>query len=277
MTAPRLVASDLDGTLLRPDATVSPRTAAAWNRLSELGIDSVVVTARPPRWLHALEAVVGEHGVAICANGAFVYDVRRKTVRQAHPIGHDQVLELAAILRQRFPDIGFMAELATGVHVEPDYPGADGEWLPGDANEWIPDGSVHAPIEELADDAVVGKLLARREMLDDDRFVQAVAETLGDRAVVAQSHHGGPAEISAPGVTKASGLQHWCDELGIDAADVWAFGDMPNDLPMLRWAGTSYAMANAHPEVLATADQTCRSNADDGVARVLETIGSPQT
>lgn len=271
-SAPRLVASDLDGTLLRPDATVSPRTAAAWHRLSELGIDSVVVTARPPRWLHALEAVVGDHGVAICANGAFVYDVRRKTVRQAHPIGADRVVEIAATLRARFPGIGFMAELATGVHVEPGYPGVDGEWMPGAANEWIPDGSVHAPIEELASDAIVGKLLARREALDDDRFVQAVAEALGDRATVAQSHHGGPAEISAPGVTKASGLQHWCDELGIDASEVWAFGDMPNDLPMLRWAGTSYAMANAHPEVLAIADQTCRSNAEDGVARVLETL-----
>lgn len=269
---PRLVASDLDGTLLRPDATVSPRTAAAWNRLAELGIDSVVVTARPPRWLHALEALVGDHGVAICANGAFVYDVRRKTVRQAHSIDHDRVLEIVTDLRERFPGIGFMAELATGVHVEPDYPGLDGEWLPGDANEWIPDGAVHAPIEELAADAIVGKLLARRAALDDARFVQAVAEALGDRAMVAQSHHGGPAEISAPGVTKASGLQHWCDELGIVAADVWAFGDMPNDLPMLRWAGTSYAMANAHPEVLATADQTCHSNAEDGVARVLETL-----
>ena len=270
--APRLVASDLDGTLLRPDATVSPRTATAWNRLSQLGIQSVVVTARPPRWLHALEAVVGDHGVAICANGAFVYDVHRKTVRQAHAIAHDRVQEVVTVLRERFPGVGFMAELATGVHVEPDYPGIDGEWLPGDANEWIPDGATRAPIEELAPEAVVGKLLARREALDDDRFVQAVAETLGDRAVVAQSHHGGPAEISGPGVTKASGLQRWCDELGIEAADVWAFGDMPNDLPMLRWAGTSYAMANAHPDVIAVADLTCRSNADDGVARVLEAL-----
>lgn len=252
---------------------MSPRTAAAWHRLADLGIESVVVTARPPRWLHTLEAVVGDHGVAICANGAFVYDVHRKTVRQAHGIDHDRVHEIAAILRERFPGIGFMAELATGVHIEPNYPGAAGEWLPGDADEWIPDGAVHAPIEELAADAVVGKLLARRELLDDDRFVQAVAETLGERAVVAQSHHGGPAEISAAGVTKASGLQHWCDHLGIDAADVWAFGDMPNDLPMLRWAGTSYAMANAHPDVLAIADQTCAGNADDGVARVLETLG----
>ncbi|GAB3486971.1 HAD family hydrolase [Flexivirga sp.] len=272
MTRPRLVASDLDGTLLRPDATVSPRTAAAWSRLPELGIASVVVTARPPRWLHALEAVVGEHGVAICANGAFVYDVPGRAVRQAHAIEHEQVRQIAALLREHVPGVGFLAELATGVQVEPDYPGLDVEWTPGEGNEWFPDGTVRAPLEELAPDAVVGKLLARREALDDERFVEAVADVLGDRAVVVQSHYGGPAEISAPGVTKASGLQRWCDELGIDATQVWAFGDMPNDLPMLRWAGTSYAMANGHPEVLAAADEVCQSNADDGVAQVLETL-----
>ncbi|WP_446664425.1 HAD family hydrolase [Flexivirga sp. B27] len=270
---PRLVASDLDGTLLGPDATVSARTAAAWHRLPELGIESVVVTARPPRWLRSLESLVGEHGTAICANGAFVYDVPTQTVRQSHAMPRDLVLELEATLRERFPGVGFLAELAAGVHVSPDYPGIPLEWTPAEKSDWFPQGAtVHAPLAELAPDAAVGKLLARRGETDDAGFVAAVAEALGDRATVAQSHHGGPAEIAAPGVTKASGLQHWCDTLGIDAAEVWAFGDMPNDLPMLRWAGTSYAMANGHPDVIAAADHTCASNVDDGVAQVLERL-----
>ena len=62
--------------------------------------------------------------------------------------------------------------------------------------------------------------------------------------------------MSAPGVSKASALAELCDEHGIGAADVVAFGDMPNDLPMLTWAGRSYAVANAHPEVLAAVDRT---------------------
>lgn len=273
MTRPRLVASDLDGTLLRPDATISPRTAAAWSRLADLEVESVVVTARPPRWLRSLESVVAGHGMAICANGAFVYDVSAHTVRQAHAIPRDLVLEIAGVLRARIPGVGFLAELATGVHVEPDYPGIALEWTPADVPGRLPPGAtVRAPLDELASDAVVGKLLARREARDGEPFVRQVTELLGDLATVAQSHLGGPAEISAPGVTKASGLQHWCDTLGIDAADVWAFGDMPNDLPMLRWAGTSYAMANGHPEVIAAADHVCRSNADDGVAQVLERL-----
>lgn len=273
MKPPRLIASDLDGTLLRPDATVSPRTATVWSRLPELGIESVVVTARPPRWLRALEGLVGDHGIAICANGAFVYDVPTHTVRQAHGIALDEVLDVAETLREHFPGVGFLAELAGGVHVEPDYPGIDLEWTPDDASDWFPPGAtVRAPLAELQDDAVVGKLLARRGEFDDEQFVRSVADVLGERATVAQSHLGGPAEISAPGVTKASGLQHWCDSLGVHADDVWAFGDMPNDLPMLRWAGTSYAMANGHPDVIAAADHLCASNADDGVAQVLEQL-----
>jgi hydroxymethylpyrimidine pyrophosphatase-like HAD family hydrolase len=54
-----------------------------------------------------------------------------------------------------------------------------------------------------------------------------------------------------------------------------AFGDMPNDLPMLRWAGTSYAVANAHPDVIAVADHVAPANYDDGVATVLAGIFGP--
>ncbi len=87
---------------------------------------------------------------------------------------------------------------------------------------------------------------------------------------MAYSGAGGLAEISAPGVTKAAALESFCADLGVGAQDVWAFGDMPNDLPMIVWAGTSFAVANAHPDVLAAADHVCASNDEDGVAQVLE-------
>ena len=70
-------------------------------------------------------------------------------------------------------------------------------------------------------------------------------------------------------MTKASTLALLCADLGVDAADVIAFGDMPNDLPMLAWAGTSYAMANAHPTVRAAADHVAPGHDEDGVAQVL--------
>ena len=82
----------------------------------------------------------------------------------------------------------------------------------------------------------------------------------------------GLVEISAAGVTKAAALARVCDRLGIDAADVVAFGDMPNDLALLAWAGTSYAVSNAHPSVLAAADHVTASNDEDGVAEALAGI-----
>ncbi|MCL2734419.1 MAG: HAD family hydrolase, partial [Actinomycetia bacterium] len=61
-------------------------------------------------------------------------------------------------------------------------------------------------------------------------------------------------------------------ERGVTAAEVVAFGDMPNDLAMLSWAGTSYAVANAHPHVLAATRYRTASNEEDGVAQVIERI-----
>jgi phosphoserine phosphatase len=94
----------------------------------------------------------------------------------------------------------------------------------------------------------------------------------GGRAEVTHSASGGLAEIGPLGVTKGSSLVEWCTERGISPGDVWAFGDMPNDLPMLTWAGVSFAVANAHPDVVAAATQCCPSNAEDGVAYTLESL-----
>jgi Cof subfamily protein (haloacid dehalogenase superfamily) len=261
---PRLVATDLDGTLLRSDGSISRRTGEVLRAVEALGVGVVFVTARPPRWLDPLADAVGGDGTVISANGAFDYDVRSRRVTAAYPLDRALVRELVADLRAALPGIGFSAELTDGVHTEPDYP----ELHP----RWVPAGLVPAPIDDLPAEAVVGKLLARTEHLPDDDVIPRVAEIIGDRALVQHSGTGGLAEISAPGVTKAAGLVRWCDRLGIDAADVWAFGDMPNDVPMLEWAGTAWAVANAHPEARAAADRVCPSNDDDGVARTLEEL-----
>jgi Cof subfamily protein (haloacid dehalogenase superfamily) len=259
---PRLVATDLDGTLLRSDGTISARTTRALELAEQAGTSVVFVTARPPRWLDPVAGAVGGHGTVISANGAFDYDVRTRRVTAAYPLSLDLVRELVADLRAAVPGIGFSAELADGVHIEPAYP----ELHP----KWVPAGLVPAPIEDLPGDAVVGKLLARTEAWPDDEVIPRVAAIIGDRALVQHSGTGGLAEISAPGVTKASGLVRWCRQAGIRPEDVWAFGDMPNDVPMLRWAGIGWAVANAHPDVLAIADRRCPANDEDGVARTLE-------
>ena len=120
--------------------------------------------------------------------------------------------------------------------------------------------------------ALPGKLFARAPDMVDEEFLAEVSRVVGSRAIVSFSGVGGLAEINAAGVTKAAVLADWCAERAIGAEDVWAFGDMPNDLPMLAWAGTSYAMSNAHPDVIATATHRARSNDEDGVAEVLEQL-----
>jgi len=255
---PQLVATDLDGTLLRTDGTVSDRTVAVLRTVERSGVQIVIVTARPPHWMHQLLDVIGEHGLAICANGAFVYDVVGRQVLREHTLGRAAVAEIAADLRQALPGIAFAVERRDGPGREPSFV----ERHP------VPPGSPVAALEELID-PLPGKLLARHENLDPEEFVAAVTQVIGDRAVVAHSGAGGLAEISAVGVTKAAALTDWCAEHEVDPNDVWAFGDMPNDVPMLAWAGRSYAVANAHPDAVAAATHRCGSNDDDGVARVL--------
>ena len=126
-------------------------------------------------------------------------------------------------------------------------------------------------MEQLLSDDVV-KLLARHEELSSDEMLAAARSAVPEGAELTHSSSDGLLEISAVGVSKASGLATVCAELSVDAADVVAFGDMPNDLPMLAWAGRGVAVANAHPEVLAAVDHVTASNDDDGVAQVLESL-----
>jgi hydroxymethylpyrimidine pyrophosphatase-like HAD family hydrolase len=259
---PRLIASDLDGTLLGPDGAVSERTREALSGLADADIELVFVTARPPRWVDYLADLVGAHGTVLCVNGAFVYDVHRRVVTEAHGIPPATVRAIAADLRRTLPGVGFAAELRDGVRLERAYPAL--HLLD------VPPSSAYAPIEAI--DQPVGKLLARSLQMPAAEFLSRVTQIVGARALVSYSGGDGLAEIGPLGVTKGSTLADWCAARSISGSDVWAFGDMPTDLPMLAWAGVSFAVANAHPDVLAAASHVCPPNTDDGVASVIEAL-----
>ncbi|MBK6887120.1 MAG: HAD-IIB family hydrolase [Tetrasphaera sp.] len=265
---PRVIATDLDGTLLRSDGSVSPRTVSALNRAAAQGILTVLVTARPPRWLHDLAHLVGEHGIAICGNGAFVYDVAARDVVEAHVFDPADVGDLVASLRADIPGILLAAESVSGLWVESGWPNPH--------RELDLDRRRQGPIEDLlaspAETDRIGKLLGLVRGLPAAEFLAAVAASVGERAVLAYSGAFGLAELNPPGVTKAAGLERWCAERGLGPEDVWAFGDMPNDLPMLQWAGRSFAVANAEPAVRAVTTDHCPANDDDGVAAVIDAV-----
>ena len=259
---PRLAAIDLDGTLLRSDGTISPRTRAAVRAAVAAGVEVVLVTARGPRTVRELAAELGIHGEAICSNGAIVLDLDSGRILRMRTIETEVTIELVHGLRDRLPGILFAVEREALAH-EPGF----------SAWGWAPPAGTRVgdAVELLAQPAA--KLILRHA----GREVQAVAavarELAGDAVSISLS---GPwvVEISPAGVNKASALAELCAGLGIGADEVVAFGDHLNDMPMLAWAGRAVAVANAHPDVVELADGMTATNDEDGVALVLEQLSA---
>ena len=263
MTPPRLVATDLDGTIVRSDSTVSARTREAFARVERAGSTLVLVSGRPPRWMGPVADAVAHRGMAICANGAIVYDLHTEQVVDTYLIPIDALRTAVTVLGEALPGLGFAVEHGDGILYSHDYELA--HWDAG-----VPERPP-VPLEELVT-RPAAKLLARHPELDSDALLAKAAPLVGE--VVLPTHSNGHRllEMSAHGVSKASTLAELCSRQGIDPSEVVAFGDMPNDLPMLAWAGRPYAVANAHPDVLAAVEHKVASNDEDGVAQMIEEL-----
>jgi hydroxymethylpyrimidine pyrophosphatase-like HAD family hydrolase len=257
---PRVVATDLDGTLLRSDGTLEGRTLRALQRIEACGALVVLCTARPARWLAPLAPAAGRHGVAVCANGGVIFSVHDEVVLEQFPLATDVAREVVAHLRSALPDGAWAVEQARAFAREPAY-----------TPRWpVPDDSVVDAIDALLAIPPV-KLMLRHPHLTVDVLAARARELVGHLVEVTySSSEDALLEISAAGVSKASALSALCADRGIAAEEVLAFGDMPNDLPMLAWAGRGVAVANAHPDVLAAADEVTAANDEAGVAQVLE-------
>ena len=258
----RLVATDLDGTLLRDDKTMSARTIAALRRVREAGMALVLITGRPPRRMKIVAQKLDVTGIAVCCNGAIVYDLAMDAIVQHNTLSADVARQLVVALREAAPGVCFAVERGLVFGHEPAYASN------GQIAEDEPPLSADAHL--LCAEAVT-KLIVRHPELPLDDLLQLSRGVAGETAAVTYS--GAPfVEIAAAGITKASALAGLCERLSIAASQVIAFGDMPNDLPMLQWAGHSVAVANAHPDVLATVDEVTAANEEDGVAVVLERL-----
>jgi hydroxymethylpyrimidine pyrophosphatase-like HAD family hydrolase len=267
MQRPRLIASDVDGTLLDPTSRISERTRAAVHRVVAAGVPFVLVTGRPPRWIPPIVEQLGHAGHAVCANGAVLYDAAADCVSYSAPLEPLQLRDAANVVVTALPGAKLAVELPTGRAMLDGFDDFRAE--PGYTHPWPDAESVPAPRDVLLGRPAI-KLLVRQPGARSDVMAAAVREILGARLDVTFSTGHGLIEISAPGVTKGTGLARLAGELGIAPADVVALGDMPNDLPMLQWAGYGVAMANAHPAVLDAADEITALNSEDGLALVLE-------
>lgn len=264
-----MIATDLDRTLLRSDGTTSERTRAALDLAMDRGAQVIAVTARPIRWLDRLVPCFGRLPHVIASNGAACYDLGAGVPYDFRPFVAETLPKLLADVRAALPTARFALETPTGMLREPEY-----VLSPFDLDEDDPGRRV-VGYDELAgalDGAPLLKIVvADRERHSAEMFAEALP-AVGMLGHLTYSTNRGLLELGPPAVTKASSLAAWCGARGIGAQDVVAFGDMPNDVPMLAWAGRSWAVANAMEDVKAVATGVTASNDEDGVAQVVEEL-----
>lgn len=257
-----LIATDLDGTLLRRDGSLSDRTVAAIGAAVEAGVMVVLVTGRPPRWVDHIAAQLSCHPVAICSNGAIIYDAESRQVVAEHPIAPEVSRQVVEALRAELAGVAFAVEAGLSYGQEATYP-----------NQWaLPVEALIAEAAELVARPIAKLIVRHGEEGDHWELVERARQTLSGLVEVTSSGPGAPIEIAAPGVSKAFALEALAGQYGIRPGTVVAFGDMPNDLPMLAWAGTSVAPGDAHPDVLAVVDYVTEDCDKDGVAVFLERV-----
>ncbi|WP_425148186.1 Cof-type HAD-IIB family hydrolase [Deinococcus sp.] len=244
----RLVASDLDGTLLNSAGEVSERSRDALSAAQHAGLIVVLITGRPSRLVLPMAEHLGLRGHIICSNGAATHRLQSGVAEDLQPIPSQVLRALILRLRQELPDVSLGLEWGAGMLREPD-------------DDILAKLEVHPVL----------KLVARSAALDP-QALNARINALGAGEVHASSSGAPFAEVAAAHVSKAYALERLCGLLGVQAAEVVVFGDAPNDLPMMRWAGRAVAVANAQPQVREAADELTLSNNQDGVAVYLERL-----
>jgi Cof subfamily protein (haloacid dehalogenase superfamily) len=259
---PGLVASDLDGTLLGPDHRISDRTLGTLARLRAAEIPFAVVTGRPIRWLPPVLEQTGPIGPVVCANGAMVVDANAEKLLTQWTIPADVLAECTARVRADRPELAFAVERGPRMLREAHYPVR--------AELTMEQEAVASYAEIVAEPAA--KLLIRVLGGDLDELYREISAALDGIATATHSGFQGLIEVTAAGVSKASGLAWIADHYGVEPGRVVAFGDMPNDSAMLRWAGRGVVVANGHPEAFAAADTVTLGNDADGVAVYLDEL-----
>ncbi|MET7411857.1 HAD family hydrolase [Streptomyces rubiginosohelvolus] len=258
-----LVATDLDGTLLRPDDTVGARSRAALGLAAASGARHLIVTGRPVPGIRALLADLAYSGLVVCGQGTQLYDADA-----------GRLLRSVALDREAADTALGKIEAEVGaVFAAVDQDGVDGVTLI-EAGYRMPNPTLPAQRVGSRDDLwerPVIKVLVRHPELGDDALAAVARGAVGDLATVTMAGPG-TVELAPRGVDKGTGLAAAAELLGIGAERTVAFGDMPNDLPMFAGSGLRVAMGNAHPELRAAADEVTLSNAEDGVAVVLERL-----
>ncbi|MDQ2727778.1 MAG: Cof-type HAD-IIB family hydrolase [Actinomycetota bacterium] len=265
----RLVATDLDGTLLDPVGRVAERTARAVMAARAAGIHVIPVTGRPPQGLWDIAARAGLGPFGVCSNGAATVDLDRNEIIETQTLARAIALRLAYAMRVASPGIRLAVDVADMFWYESGFFESAAAW-----DETVTE--VSDITEILGPDCY--KLVGRNPGVGAVELIAQLEEHVGEEGHLTTSGLDW-VDVGAPGITKAYAMERVCDRLGVRLDEVVAIGDNHNDLPLLAWAGTAMAPANAIPEALALATRVLPANADHGVATLLEELvaGHPPT
>lgn len=263
----RMIATDIDGTMIRSDGSLSPRVKDAMAAALDAGIPVVPATGRPHAIAHDVIEASGLEDFWVFANGAITRHLARDELVRGFWLDSDVVISLVEDLRTQMPGAGFAVEFEDDLAFEPSF----SKVVPLPPKPQPSDDILEPIMEALARGAQIQKLLAFQTETDVDTLFNKVSEVVGGRATPCYSGLNF-IELSRELVTKGMALDLLSADLGFDPSEVAVFGDNHNDLPMLEWAGRSYAMANATEDAKEAADEVIGTNDEDGLAIKIEEL-----
>ena len=261
---PKLIGTDLDGTIVAHYGFISERTKIAFAAANAAGVHIYFVTGRPIRWMKEI-AENFNFGLGICGNGAMLYDFKEEKILEEWLFSVEAQLETVKRLRELIPHVTFAVEVDQQFHREKKYVP---RWDIGADNVGA------EKIEELIKRPAL-KMLARcahGEFSSDQMLALASKALVGIATVTHSNSTDSLLEISADGVSKGATLAKMASRHGLTADDCVTFGDNPNDFSMLSWAGRSWAMADGHSDLMKHAKFQTDAHQEDGVAKVIERL-----
>ncbi len=255
-------ASDLDGTLLRSDGSLSPATMSLLSAVRELGVPLVVATARTPR---SIRKIAGheELGRVVCANGAVLWDAWSDTVIRERAFEPTGLAAAVAGVREALPDVGVALLSARTMFLDDAYVTLRAKGTEG--------AEPFSEVAHVLSGHRVVMVSLRHPRLAADQLLAPAAEAFAGLGTASFAGLG-VLDVAPLMASKALGVAEEMAERGCPPEGTVVFGDMPNDLPLFAWASWACAVANGHPEVLAAADEVVPSNDDEGVPRTVRRL-----
>lgn len=257
------VVTDLDGTVVRSDFSISPATLDALDRIRTSGIAFVIATARTPQGLEHFQELARRTTIAVCCSGAIGWRSREKArvwMEDVPPAAVRRVVDIA---------------LTEGAGVAT-YDGA--LWRMTEEYWRLSPTQPHGPTRIVVDNSVLAATsCCTMALRHADKNLNHIAKLVAAEADSAALSHVGRStvlDVTAPGVDKGTGTRRALEALGLSPAAAISFGDMPNDIAMFRMTGRSYAVGDADDAVMHEANEVLPSVEDDGFARKIADLAA---